>query len=170
MMPPHRLLILLAALAGLLSAPALAQAPEPPPGQPGAGDYRPWAERGPRAERRAGPLQRFANMSPEGRQVLAEAMRGEAGAEERARVRAARDRVLALVAAERLDVAALRRAMEEERRLVEQQHAARQARMLAAFQKMSAEDRRAFAENAMRGREMAELRAERWRSRAVPAR
>ncbi|MFN3592570.1 MAG: hypothetical protein ACK4TG_10325, partial [Thermaurantiacus sp.] len=55
------------------------------------------------------------------------------------------------------------RAMEDERRLVDQMHAARQARMLAAFQKMSPEDRRTFAENATRGRQLAEGRAEEWR-------
>lgn len=155
---------LLAAAAILLSGPALAQNPPPPPG---AASPKAWGEagpRGPRGEMRQMRAQRFANISPEGRQILAEAMRAESRAEDRQRMAAARDRIHALVAAERLDVAALRRAMEEERRLVDQMHAARQARMLAAFQKMSPEDRKAFAENATRGRRMAEGRAEEWRA------
>jgi Spy/CpxP family protein refolding chaperone len=149
-------------LALALAAPAaVAQAPAPssPPG-PNATPER--TERGMRAHQMRRAL--FADMSPEGRQALAEAMRSETRAEDRARIRAARDRINSLVAAERLDVAALRRAMEEERRLVDQQHAARQARMLAAFQRMSAADRKAFAENATRGRQMAESRAEEWRA------
>jgi Spy/CpxP family protein refolding chaperone len=158
---------LLAAASALLAGPALAQAPAPPAGALGASQPRAMGERGPRGPRtevRQIRSQRFANISPEGRQVLAEAMRAETRAEDRERMRVARDRINTLVAADRLDVSALRRAMEEERRLVDQQHAARQARMLAAFQRMSAEDRKAFAENATRGRQMAEGRAEEWRA------
>ncbi len=153
----------------LAASAALAQAPSPvsPPAGPGQAEAMP---------ERPGPrggdvgARRFSGLSPEGRALIAEALRPAAGQEERARIRAARERVHALLAADRLDVAALRRAMEEERRLVEALHAARQARMLEAFQKMSVADRRAFAENARRGRLMAEARAERWRAWAEEAR
>ncbi|WP_448582392.1 hypothetical protein [Thermaurantiacus sp.] len=49
-----------------------------------------------------------------------------------AALRTARDRVNVLIAADRLDVPALRRAMEEERRLVDQQQVRRQAALLEA--------------------------------------
>jgi hypothetical protein len=55
--------------------------------------------------------------------------------------------------------------MAEERRLVDAQHARRQAALLEAFQKLSAADRKAFAERALRGRAMAEERAAEWRRR-----
>jgi len=142
-------------LAGLLAAPALAQTPPPPPGAQAGPE--PGAMRAYRMERR----QAFGNVSPEGRRVLAEAMR--MSKEDRTAIVAQRDRINALIGADRLDVAALRRAMDEERRLVDQQHARRQAAMLAAVQKLSPEDRKAFAADARAGRAMAEGRAAEWR-------
>jgi hypothetical protein len=53
--------------------------------------------------------------------------------------------------------------MADERRLVDQQHAARQAAMLEAMQKLSVADRKAFAADAMRGRRDIEARTEAWR-------
>jgi uncharacterized membrane protein len=139
---------LLLATALLLAAPALAQSPPPP--DPQARAYR--FQRGD-----------LASVSPEGRRILAQAIRGSR--EDRAAVMAARDRINQLAAADQLDVAALRRAMAEERRLVDAQHARRQAALLEAFQKLSAADRKAFAERALRGRAMAEERAAEWRRR-----
>lgn len=148
--------LLAAVLACALAAPALAQTPPPPPAGPQAGP-EPGTMRMHRMERR----QAFGSVSPEGRKVLADAMR--AAKADRAAIIAQRDRINALIAADRLDVPALRRAMEEERRLVDQQHARRQAAMLAAVQKLSAEDRKAFAADARQGRAMAEGRAAEWR-------
>ncbi|MFN3371612.1 MAG: periplasmic heavy metal sensor [Sphingomonadaceae bacterium] len=143
-------------IAGALAAPALAQNPPPPPAGAQAAP-EPGPTRVYRMERRMG----FGNVSPEGRKVLVEAMR--MSKEDRAAIIAQRDRINELLAADRLDVAALRRAMEAERRLVDHHHARRQAAMLDAFQKLSAEDRKAFAADARRGRAMAEGRTEEWR-------
>jgi hypothetical protein len=146
-------LVILAAGA-LLAAPAIAQAPAPPAG----------AE-APMKGKRAGGERMFATVSPEGRALLLDAMRA-GRSEDRGELRAARDRINALVAADRLDVPALEQAMADERRLVNAQHERRQAAMLAAFAKMSAEDRRAFAADARLGRARAEARAAEWRKRA----
>ncbi len=146
-----------ALLAAALAAPTPAQAPPPPPPAGAQAAPEPGKMRAYRMERR----QAFGNVSPEGRKVLVEALR--MSKEDRAAIVAQRDRINALIGADRLDVAALRRAMDEERRLVQQQHARRQAAMLAAIQKLSAEDRKAFAADARHGRAMAEGRAEEWR-------
>ncbi len=151
------------AVAALVAAPAFAQTPAPP--APAAPAWTP-GERAVHRDRHrgpGGPGRMFGNVSEEGRAVLSAAMRSSTP-EERAAVRAARDRVTALIAADRLDVAALRRAMEEERRLVDQQQARRQAALLEAVQKLSPADRKAFAADASRGRQMAESRAAEWRA------
>lgn len=152
--------LMAALLAGVLSAPALAQTPPPPPA---AGAAQALPERPPmRGPGRAERGRAFGNMSPEGRQKLAEAMR--AARMDRTEIIAQRDRINALIEADRLDVAALRRAMAEERRLVDQQHARRQEAMLSALQAMRVEDRKAFAASAREGRARAEGRAEAWRN------
>ncbi len=136
----------------LLATPAFAQsAPPVPPAPPMMKVYR------------HGPM--FGSMTPEGRKILSEAMQAYNKADRQA-LRDARDAINAQVAAERLDVAALRRAMEAERRLVDAQHAKRQAALLAALQKVSVEDRRAFAQDATRGRAEVEARTAEWRKRA----
>lgn len=91
-------------------------------------------------------LGRFEGMSPEGRAILADAMRPQLTPEDRQAVRAARERVLNLIAADKLDVAAVRRAQAAERELVLRQHERQQAAMLAAYQKLPAADRKAFVE------------------------
>lgn len=142
-------------LAGLLATPLAAQvAPPAPPAAPGVEAPRVKVMRMHRG-------QMFPNVSPEGRAILRETMRRDPA--EREQLRAARDRINGLVAADRLDVAALRRAMEEERRLVDANHARRQAGMLAAIQKLSPADRKAFAEDAQRGRADVEARTAEWR-------
>jgi uncharacterized membrane protein len=106
-----------------------------------------------------GPM--FGNVSAEGRAAFHESMKADP--EGRAAVKAARDRINDIVAAERLDTAALKRAMDEERRLVDAQHAKRQTALLAAIQKLSPADRKAFAEDARKGRDEMEARVVRWR-------
>lgn len=150
---------LILATAALMAAPALAQTAAPP--APAAGAMTPALK----AERmRAMHAQRphmLGNLSPEGRKILSEAMHGTQ--EDRAAVKAARDRISALVGADRLDVPALKRAMDDERRLVDGQHAKRQQAMLAAVQKLSIEDRKAFAADASKARADVEKRTAQWR-------
>ena len=141
------------AIAALVATPVMAQSAPPAPPQPGAEAPRMKIMRIQR-----GPM--FGNVSPEGRTILRESMRADT--EGRAAVKAARDRINDLVAAERLDTAALKRAMDDERRLVDAQHAKRQAALLSAFQKLSPADRKAFAEDARRGRDEVEARVGRW--------
>jgi uncharacterized membrane protein len=104
----------------------------------------------------------FGNVSPEGRALLLDAMRANQESE-RLALSKARDEVNRLIAADRLDVAAVRRAMAEERRLVSEQQARRQEAMLGVLPKLSLADRKAFAEDAMRGRENVDARADAWR-------
>lgn len=109
-----------------------------------------------------GPM--FGNVSPEGRNILMEAMRGAGG--DRSAIHASRDRVNAVIGADKLDVAALKRAMDDERRLVDAQQAKRQDAMLVAVQKLSVTDRKAFAADAMKARAGVEKRTAEWRKRA----
>ena len=144
---------LILATAALIAAPVLAQTA---PHAPAAGASAP---RGEHARPARGPM--LSTVSPEGRKILREAMRGSQ--EDHAAVRAARDRINALVGAEKLDLAALKRAMDDERRLIDGQHAKRQQSMLAAVQKLSAEDRKAFAADARKARADVEKRTDEWR-------
>lgn len=136
-----------AALAIAVAAPSFAQAAPPPPAQkdvlirrisPGMHGWR--------------EMDRFGGMSAEGRAVLREAMKPQQTPQDREAVRAARQRVLTLLSAEKLDVGAVRRAQAAERELVVKQHERQQDAMLAAYQKLSAADRKAFADG-MRDRE-----------------
>ncbi len=134
-----------AALALTLAAPLFAQTPPPP---------------APTKEvqiRRISPAMqfhgdRFEGMSPEGRAILREAMKPQVTPQDREAVKAARKKVLALIGAEKLDVSAVRNAQAAERELVVKQHERQQAAMLAAYQKLSAADRKAFV-GGMRDRE-----------------
>ncbi|MCS6986301.1 MAG: hypothetical protein NZM40_02530 [Sphingomonadaceae bacterium] len=137
-----RLLIALA-----LAAPVLAQTPTDAP----------MADRPSRLGK--GPL---AGVSAEGRALIAQALRPGDPRELEA-LKAARDEVGRLMAAEPLDVAALRRAMAHERRLVAAMHERRQEALLAVLPRLSVADRRAFAQAARRGRDRLEARAEAWR-------
>ena len=142
------------AIAALAAAPVMAQTA--PPAPPTAGATAPKVKMM-RVHR--GPM--FGNVSAEGRAILRESMKSDP--EGRAAVKAARDRINDLVAADRLDTAALKRAMEDERRLVDAQHAKRQASLLAAIQKLTPADRKAFAEDARKSRDEVEARVIRWR-------
>lgn len=97
-------------------------------------------------------------VSPQGQKILRDARRASADPASWGQIRAARDKVQALLAADRLDVPALKKAMEEESRIVEAGHARRRAGMLEAFQKLSAADRKAFAANASAARDKMEQR------------
>ena len=139
--------------AALLAAPALAQTA--PAAAPTSADAKPKAG----AKRMHHPML-FGNVSPEGRAILRETMRSNP--EDRTALRATRDRINDIVGAEKLDVNALKRAMDDERRLIDSQHAKRQAALLAAIQKLSPADRKAFAEDARKGRDEIEARVKRW--------
>lgn len=95
----------------------------------------------------------FRQLSPEGRDTMRQAMAGGPREVDRAAVDAARKKMLDILAADRLDVAALRSAMSEERAIAARQQETHQASMLTAFQKLSAVDRKAFADS-MRGMHM----------------
>jgi hypothetical protein len=101
--------------------------------EPGAKSASSWEWRAP-----------FADMSPEGMALIGSAMKREripANAEE---VRKARGRVLELLAADRLDVDAIRRAQAAERAVAIREHALQQEKLLKAYQQLSLADRRAF--------------------------
>ena len=70
----------------------------------------------------------------------------------------------------RLDAGALGRAMDDERRLVDAQHAKRQQALLGALQKMSVEDRKAFAASSQMGRERMDGMMQRYRAGNGPTR
>ena len=111
----------------------------------------------------------FPTMSDTGRQTIREAMR--AGGDRRAdreQIRAARDRMLTVLEGDRLDTAALKRAMDDERNIANTSRERRQAAMLEAMTKLSVADRKAFVTDsrAMRSRmeqRMQERRGERGR-------
>jgi Spy/CpxP family protein refolding chaperone len=142
-----------------LAAPLSAQMPADAP--PGGRDGSPGMHRG--------GHHGYGSMTPEGREIMKAAMRDTTDPEARQQLRAARDRIGTLVAADRLDVGALKSAMDAERRLVDQQHVRRQAAMLAAFQKLSVADRRAFVADAQAGRDRMEKRMKNRIDRAKPA-
>lgn len=156
------------ALALLLAAatPALAQ------------DAMPRRDSGPYDESRAGEVHggkhggRFSSLSEPGRAVMREAMRGarEDRRSDREAVRATRERMLTLLDAERLDTAALRRAMDEERELASASRERAQAALLAGFAKLSPADRRAYVADARAMKSRMEARFERFRERGAQPR
>jgi Spy/CpxP family protein refolding chaperone len=93
----------------------------------------------------------LGGLSADGQKIMREAMRPQRPTEaDQSALRAARDRALSLIAAEKLDIAAIRKAQAEERAAAMAQHARQQEAMLAAYQKLSAADRKAFVDG-MRG-------------------
>ncbi|MFA5582474.1 MAG: periplasmic heavy metal sensor, partial [Paracoccaceae bacterium] len=107
------------------------------------------------------PAPMFRGMSEAGRKELMTAMR--ASQDDRAAVSAARDKIAALVGADKLDSKALQTAMDEERRAVDAQHARQQQRVLAAISKLSTEDRKAFAADTQKARAKMRERMDSWR-------
>jgi Spy/CpxP family protein refolding chaperone len=98
--------------------------------------------------------QLFASLSPAGQAVMRDAMKGIDRRADHAAIKVARDQILLLLDADKLDVAALQRAMETERATAQAMHDRRQAALLVAYQKLSVADRKALVAEAraMRGR------------------
>jgi Spy/CpxP family protein refolding chaperone len=108
----------------------------------------------------------FASMSEAGRATIREAMAsGDTRRAEHAQIKAARDRMLTLLEAERLDTGALKRAMDEERNIANASRERRQAAMLTAFGKLSVADRKAFVADSRAMKSRMEERVEGWRAR-----
>jgi uncharacterized membrane protein len=146
---------LLAAALLLAAAPVLAQTPPPPP---------PGAAQGPGRGHHRGM---FATLSPAGKATMREAMKGDMAARrgDREAVKAARDRMLAVLDAERLDVAALKKAMADERAAANASRERMQAAMAAGFAKLSLADRRAFVAEAKAMRARMDERMKGWKAR-----
>ena len=89
----------------------------------------------------------FEGVSEAGRTHLRAAMMDARSPQNRAEIRAARLKILALVDKDRLDIPAIQRAQAEERAVVVRHARARQDAMLAAIRKLSPADRKAFAMN-----------------------
>jgi len=157
--------LLLAAL--IAAAPAFAQsAPPAPPAPPQMGHHA--GQKGPHGmERGMGMNARmFPSMSEAGRKTMHEAMMaGGNRRDDRQKVEAARDKMLAALEAERFDAGAVKRAMDEERALSDASRQQRQVAMLAAFQKLSAEDRKAFVTDSRAMKARMQGRMEGWRDR-----
>jgi uncharacterized membrane protein len=143
----------------LIASPALAEpAPPAPPTAPEA----PMMGRGFGDNGGA-----YAGMSEAGRGMMRDAMRAGVGDRraERDAIKAVRDRMMAVVEADRLDTAALKRAMDEERSIAMASHDRRQSAMLVGLAKLSAEDRKAFAVGARASRERMATRLDTMRQR-----
>lgn len=151
-------MLVLAAL--LAAAPALAQ-PAPPPA-PAA----PSSHHGGNGRQHGKADRMFPSMSEAGRATLREAMMaGEDRRASRAKVEAAREKMLTALDTDRFDAAAVKRAMDEERSLAEATKQARQAAMLAAFGKLSAADRKAFVADSRAMKNRMDKRMQGWRDR-----
>lgn len=150
--------LMVAALLIGAASPALAQAAPPPPPIGNGG-----------RSMMAGPMgggRAFPSMSEAGRETMRTAMRGgDDRREDRDAIRAARERMLTILEADRLDTGALKRAMEDERRIAENSHQRRQAAMMQAFQQLSAADRKAFVADSRAMKDRMESRIERWKQR-----
>lgn len=145
------------------AAPVLAQVAPAAPPAPAADGMRAAPERGP--DRRMG-RRPFASMSDAGRATMREAMQaGGDRKEDRAAVKAARDRMLTLLEADRLDTAAVKRAMEDERKAANAGRERHQAAMLAGFSKLSAADRKAFVADSRAMKTRMEGRMKEWRGK-----
>lgn len=166
---------LAAALVMAVAAPVAAQTPPPPPMTPAASmaPAAPIAPAAPMAGMRHGGMgmmggHMFPSLSEAGRAAMRDAMKsGGDRREEREGVRAARDRMLSLLEADRLDPAALKRAMDDERNAANASRERHQAAMLAAFGKLSAADRKAFVVDSRAMKNRMEQRMSQWRGRGM---
>lgn len=158
------------------AAPAFADAPPPPPppgdmmaGPPPGGPGGRWGPGHEGMGREGIGRGMFASLSEAGRATMREAFRG--GGDRRAEhdaVKAARDHMLDLLDNERLDTAALKRAMDDERNAANAGRERQQAAMLAAFTKLSLADRKAFVADARAMKDRMEQRMQQWRGRRGP--
>ena len=158
--------LLLAALiaAPLMSAPLLAQAAPsaPPAGMAGAGPHAGHHMGG----MGGGGMPMFPTMSEAGRKTVHEAMMaGGNRRDDRQKMAALREKMLIALEGERFDAASVKRAMDEERALAEATRDQRQSAMLAAFQKLSAEDRKAFVADSRAMKARMQQRMDGWRGR-----
>ena len=166
----------LTALLLACAAPAVAQpAPPPPMGAPdaamlGKGPNAGMKMRAGREGMRGGMHgamggAMFDALSPEGRKIMTDAM-ASAGDTRRAdheQVRAARDRMMAVLEADRLDTGALKRAMDDEQAASTASRSRMQAAMIAGFAKLTPADRKAFVAYGRAMRNRMEARMEAWR-------
>ncbi len=90
----------------------------------------------------------FGALSDAGRATMIKAMRTTNPRADSTAMMEARDRMLALLGAERLDVAALKQAMDKERTTAMALTARHQSAMLAGFQQLAPTDRHAFVADA----------------------
>jgi len=134
----------------IVASPVLAQTP--PPASDGQMQGRMQGHMQGRGEGRMG-ARMFPTMSEAGRATMMDAMRSSNRRDERVQVRAARDRMLTIVEADRLDTAALKKAMDDERSIAAESQQRRQTAMLAALTKLSVADRKAFVVDARSLRE-----------------
>jgi hypothetical protein len=149
---------------GLLiaSAPVVAQT-TPPPAPPAGGMMMHGGHGGP-GRMHGGRM--FASMSEAGRKTMMEAMGPRENRKaEHEQVRAGRDRMLAVLDADRLDTAALKRAMDDEQATVNASRERRQAAMLSGFAKLSTADRKAFVADARAMKTRMEARMQKWRGK-----
>lgn len=153
-----------AALLFAAATPVLAQTPPPPPAGTSATAPRGYVRDRPGKMYHRGM---FASLSEAGRATMREAMKGDMAARkaDRDAVKAARDRMLVVLEAERLDVGALKRAMADERAAANGSRERMQASMAAGFAKLSLADRRAFVTEARAMRGRMEERMKGWRGR-----
>ena len=108
----------------------------------------------------------FPSLSEAGRGIMLEAMRaGGDRRTERQSVAAARDRMLTLLETERLDTAALKQALDDERNAANASRERHQAAMLAGFAKLSVADRKAFVADARAMKARMAARMQGWRGR-----
>lgn len=109
----------------------------------------------------------FDALSPEGRKIMVDAMASAADdrREDRAKVRAARDRMMAVLEADRLDTSALKRVMDEEQAASTSRRDRMQAAMIAGFSKLSTADRKAFVAYSRAMKNRMEARMEQWQKR-----
>lgn len=108
----------------------------------------------------------FRNLSPEGQATIRSALQSVHNDGTRDGIKAARDRQLALLEADRLDVGALQRAMLEERNLAQGAHQRMQQALLGAYQRLSVADRRALVASAREAKSWMEGRRAERRERA----
>ena len=113
-----------------------------------------------------GPDRAFASMSEAGRKTMRDAFGDrEARKADHEAIKAARERMMTILDADRLDTNALRRAMDDERKLADTSHDRRQAAMMTALGKLSAADRKAFVADSRAMKARMETRMDDWRKR-----
>ena len=164
-------------LAIAAAAPGLAQtAPAAPPAPPAGmmmhgghgGGHGGHGAHGGRGGHGMMDMRAFPSMSEAGRKTMSEAMRAGGDRKvEREAVKAARDRMLAILDADRLDTNALKRAMEDERNAANSNRERRQSAMLGAFGKLSVADRKAFVADSRAMKTRMESRMKQWRGKRM---